>query len=273
MGILKDAADPIQIQKRPGAGRRSFVWRVSAGVSAVLASAATGTSGPRLNEDLGLEGSIDGLASRLALLEDELAIRRLHEAFEICLDSGLYEDVVDLFTADGEVAFNGGVFAGRATGVRRLYVDRLGPSLAGRRMEAPPGLQPSGKRQPAVVKVATDRKSAEASFPCSIQVAAPICPDSQLARMARLHGDGALRWWEGGTYAASYAKDATEGVWQIRRLEYRVVSRARVSRAKPMSVPPFSKVFPEDPAGPDWLLSQAMPSAGGPGCGGHAQGG
>jgi hypothetical protein len=201
--------------------------------------------------------SVDQLTRRLALLEDELAIRRLHEAFEICLDGGMYEDVVDLFTEDAEVAFNGGVFEGRARGVRRLYVDRLGPRLAGRRMEVPPGFQASGTRQAGVVTVATDRKSADARFPYSIQVGAPMAPDSQLARMARLHGEGILRWWEGGTYGASYARDASDGRWRMRRLEYRAQSRADRSGVRSMSVPLFSKVFPEDPVGPERLLSQA----------------
>jgi hypothetical protein len=190
----------------------------------------------------------------LAILEDEVAIRRLHETFEARLDSGMYEDVVNLFTEDGEVVFNGGVFEGRARGVRRLYVDRFRPGLAGKRIEVPPGFQSGGKRPPAVVRVATDRRSADARFPCSIQVGAPIVPDSPLARMVRLHGERILRWWEGGTYEASYARDPRDGGWRMARLEYKVLSRADRSRARPISVPLFSRTFPEDPAGPDRLL-------------------
>jgi hypothetical protein len=257
MGIVRRAADPIDVQKHPSAGRRSFVWRVGAGMSGVLAFAVPGTSGPRVDQDSRSRGTFDELSRRLALLEDELAIRRLHETLEVCLDSGLYRDVVDLFTEDGVVAFNGGVFEGRAGGVRRLYVDRFRPSLAGRRMEVPARFPSGGKPQPAVVTVAADRKSAEARFPYSIQLGAPIVPDSQLARMARLHGERILRWWEGGTYEASYAKDASDGGWRIQRLEYRVLSRAQRSGVRPISVPLFSKMFPEDPAGPDRLLSQA----------------
>jgi carotenoid cleavage dioxygenase len=207
---------------------------------------------------------VDQPSRRLGLLEDELAIRRLHETYEICLDSGFYEDVVDLFTEDGEVAFNGGVFDGRGRGVRRLYVDRFRSVRAGKRIEVPPGSELDARQQPAVVTVATDRKSAQARFAYSIQVGAPIVSDSQLARMARLHGEGILRWWEGGTYVASYAKDVSDGGWRMRRLEFQVQSRAAHGRgrsgATPIPVPVFSKAFPEDPAGPDRLVSQAETS-------------
>lgn len=254
MGILRTAADRIDVQERPSTGRRSFVWRVGAGMSAVLASAVPGTSGRRVDRGSRSRSSGDRLTSRLAILEDEVAIRRLHETFEARLDSGMYEDVVNLFTEDGEVVFNGGVFEGRARGVRRLYVDRFRPGLAGKRIEVPPGFQSGGNPQATVVRVATDRSSADARFPCSIQVGAPIVPDSPLARMARLHGERILRWWEGGTYEASYARDPRDGGWRIERLEYKVLSRADRSRGKPMSIPLFSRAFPEDPAGPDRLL-------------------
>jgi hypothetical protein len=48
------------------------------------------------------------------------------------------------------------------------------------------------------------------------------------------------------------------GNWKIKRLEYRVLSKAYYrpgrSYARQISVPPFSKVYPEDPAGPDRLI-------------------
>jgi hypothetical protein len=243
MGILRTASDPNDVQEQASTGRRSFVWRVGAGMSAVLASAFPSLAGRRVD--------------RLTLLEDELAIRRLHETFEACLDNGLYEDVLGLFAEDGEVVLHGGVFQGRARGIRRLYVERFGPSGSGRRIDVPPGLQLSEKGQSAVVTVAADGRSADARFPCSIEVGAPIVPDSHLARMARLHGERILRWWEGGTYEVSYAKDARDGSWRIERLEYRVLSRADRSRARRVSVPLFSRAFPEDLAGPDRLFSRA----------------
>ena len=75
--------------------------------------------------------------------------------------------------------------------------------------------------------------------------------------MARLHGEGIMKWWEGGIYEVSYLKDMKDGGWKIKRLEYRVLSKADYrpgkSCARPISVPLFSKVYPADPAGPDSL--------------------
>ncbi len=76
--------------------------------------------------------------------------------------------------------------------------------------------------------------------------------------MARLQGEGIMKWWEGGTYEVSYVKDIKSGNWKINKLEYSVMAkadyRAGKSSARPVSVPCFSKVYPEDPAGPDKLV-------------------
>ena len=105
--------------------------------------------------------------------------------------------------------------------------------------------------------MAADRKTASASFSYSIQVGAPIVSDSQLVQMARLHGEGIRKWWEGGTYEISYVKDSRDSAWKIKRLEYRVLSKADYRpgkpHARPISIPHFSEVYPEDPAGPDIL--------------------
>jgi len=247
-------ADPGGGPGQPSSGRRSFVWRLGAGLSAVVASAVPGLASRRTGPAV---GSGSGVDDRQGVLEDELAVRRLHERYEMLLDDGRYEDVVELFAEDAEVVFNGGVFEGRGRGVRRLYLDRFRPALAGKRMEVPPGLESEVERMPAAVTVAADRQSAEARFAYSIQVGAPMAADTQLARMARLHGEGIRRWWEGGRYEASYAKDPTDGGWRIQRLEYQVRSRADYrrggSRARPIEVSAFSRVFPGDPAGPDRL--------------------
>lgn len=238
-------------------GRRSFVGGLGAGLSAVLASAVPGLASRR--KGVGSGGGADRPADRSGILEDEIAIRRLQETYEILLDNGRYESVVELFAADAEVVFNGGVFEARTGGVRRLYLDCFQPASTGRRIEVPPGLESEMERQPAVVTVAADRQSADARFAYSIQVGVPMVPDSQLTRMARLHGEGIRRWWEGGHYEASYVRDPGDGGWRIGRLAYQVVSRADYRRggscARPISVPAFSKSFPEDPGGPDRLVA------------------
>ena len=191
-------------------GRRSFFWKLGAGVSAVLAS----TTG------LARAERVDG-----GNADEELAVRKLHQAYEQAMDKGLYDEVVGMFTADAEVVFNGEVFRHRSQGLSRLYGERFRAGKIGKRMEQAPGFEVAAERQQERVEVSSDRLSATAEFPYSIQVGAPVETESSLASMARLHGEGVRTWWEGGIYDVSYAKVA-DGEWKIRRLEYKTLSRA-----------------------------------------------
>ena len=107
--------------------------------------------------------------------------------------------------------------------------------------------------------MAADRLSAMAQFPYCMQVGTPILSDSLLVKMARLHGGGVWKWCESGTGEACYVKDTGHGSWKIRRLEYRVLSRTNYrpgkSCADPVSVAPFVAIYPEDPTGPDRLIT------------------
>lgn len=257
MNLLKITPKPGDIPDQPNTKRRSFMWKIGAAIPALMASAIPGRPESGTHQDPGLKSRIDLLSGRLGILEDENAIRRLHQNYEELLNNGKYAEVAELFTDDGEVVFNGGIFKGKFAGVRRLYCKRFQPGLTGRRIEPAPGFQPEPGQQQGIVNVAADRKSAGARFSYSIQVGTPIISDSQLVKMARLHGEGIRKWWEGGTYEISYVKDMRNGVWKIRRLEYRVHSKADYRpgklHARPIAVPLFSKVFPEAPAGPDRL--------------------
>ena len=161
-----------------------------------------------------------------------------------------------MFADEAEVIFNGGVFAGKDKGVRRLYCDHFSEGWTGKKIEPAPGFELDPAQFQDVVEVAPDRKSAKARFPYSIQVGTPIISDSQLIQMARLQGQGILRWWEGGVYEASYVKEGNE--WKIGRLEFRVMSKANYTPgrayANPIDVAAFAKSYPENPTGPDRLL-------------------
>jgi hypothetical protein len=261
MKILKSITRQGDGQDRPDSRRRSFMWKIGAAIPAMLAAAVPGKSVPGTDQGADLKNQIDRLSDRLGILEDENAIRGLHQTYERLLNSCRYEEVRSLFTEDGEVIFNGGIFRGKSGGVHRLYADKFKMGLTGRKIEPAPGFPTDTELQQDSVKVATDRKSARARFSYSIQVGTPIVPESQLVKMARLHGEGIMKWWEGGTYEVSYVKDTGDGCWKIRKLEYRVLSSADYrpgkSHAEPISVPLFSKVYPEDPAGPDLLTKRA----------------
>ncbi len=262
MDTPKAMSNANNIPKQPDTGRRSFMWKIGAAVSAVLATAVPGMSKLRINREEGLKARVDQLSNKLGIIEDENAIRRLHQTYENLLNNGRYKEVVNLFTEDGEAVFNGGVFEGKKRGLSRLYQDFFRQGFTGKKIEPAPGFQLKTGQQQDIVEVATDRGSARARFTYSMQVGAPIISDSQLVKMARLHGEGIVKWWEGGIYEISYVKDAKHGDWKIKRLEHRVLSKAYyrpgVSYARPISVPLFSKAYPEDPAGPDGLITTAQ---------------
>jgi len=256
MVIAKSKTKPADGPKQPHSGRRSFLRRTGAAVSAVLATAVAGSSKSAPRADSDLKSEVEALSNRIGRLEDADAIRALHRVYETCLDKGRYEDVVCAFTRDAEVVFNGGIFVGRDKGVRRLFCDNFSRGFTGKRSEPAPGFDPDPAQIREIVDVSPDRASARARFPYSMQVGTPLVSDLPLLDMARLQGQGVLQWWEGGVQEVLYVKES--GEWKIRRLEYRVLSRADYrpgrSYAKPISVPQFSEVYPRDPAGPDRIV-------------------
>src|SRR5262245_1015646 len=231
--------------------RRSFIWKFGAGASAALASTA-GMSMAKAEAD-----TTDNPALRAALLEEEKALRKFHQAFEQAMDKGLHEEVIGMFSDDADVVFNGGVFKSRTHGVSRLYRDRFPAGRTGRRMEPAPGFELATDQQRDSVEVSPDLTSAKAVFPYSIQVGMPFETETSLAAMARLHGEGVRTWWEGGVYRVNYRKDVA-GHWKISRLEYDTLSRADYrsgkSYAQPISVSRFATRFPADQQGPDDLV-------------------
>ena len=235
---------------KPHNGRRSFIWKAGAALSAGLAATVPGMA--KTNDQ---QSKVDQLARQVTRLQDENAIRELHRTYEDLLDSGNYSEIAGLFTDNAEVIFNGGIYKGNS-GVNRLYRGHFGAGMTGKRMQPVTGVQIDAEQQQDVIELAEDGKSAKARFPYSIRAGAPLDDDSVLVQMARLHGEGIKQWREAGVYNITYAKDPRDGSWKIARLEHRVLARAEGSTlAKPVTVAPFSKVYPEEPAGPDKLVT------------------
>jgi hypothetical protein len=241
---------------KPIAGRRSFMWKAGAALSAAMASAIPGMSNHRSNQGDGLNAEANRLSNRLGILEDENTIRTLHQTYETLLDGGKYEEVADLFAEDAEVVFNGGAFKGRKDGVSRLYGECFRSGLTGKKIGPAPNFEVDSEQRQESIKVSADRLSASGQFPYSMQVGAPMTGDSSLVGMARLQGEGIVKWWEGGTCEVSYVK--VDSAWKIKRLEYRVTSKADYkpgrAYANRIDVPAFSNVFPVNPTGPDRLV-------------------
>src|SRR6476659_1105846 len=150
--------------------RRSFIWKMGAGATAALAPIAGMAAGMAKGE----AGTTDNPALRAALLEEEKALRKIHQAFEQAMDKRLHEEVIGMFSEDAEVVFNGGVFKNRSHGVSRLYRDRFPAGKTGRRMEPAPGFELTADQQRESVEVSPDLRSAKAVFPYSIQVGMPF---------------------------------------------------------------------------------------------------
>jgi len=250
MAKIKPISESVDLPKSNN-GRRSFIRKTGAALSAVVASAAVNFSKPAANPAGGLNDQIGRLFNRVRNLEDADRVRRLHQAYEYRLDGGMYEDVVAMFADTAEVAYNGGLYRGKE-GIGRLYCSQFAPGLTGKKIEPAPGFEP----EPDIVEVAGDRRTATGHFPYSIQVGTPMAGDSSLVIMARLQGQGILQWWEGGVCEVSYVKKGD--AWKIKRLEYRAMSQADYKPgrpyARPISVPHFSVAYPENPGGPDKLI-------------------
>ena len=250
-------SNTVSSLKQADTGRRSFMWKFGAGMSAVLAAAVPAFSKPVKSNDEKLKDNVDRLSRRIATLENEKSIRKLHRRFEDLIDKGMYSEVIDLFSDDAEVIYNGGVFSGKS-GIKRLFCVLFSSGMTGKRIDSAPGFQLNSDQQQDALEISPDMKSAKAGFTYSIQAGIPIDSDSTLVKMARIQGEGIMKWWEGGVYELSYLKNSKDGCWKIKGLEYRDLSRADYKPgkacAKPISVPKFSNVYPDDPSGPDRLV-------------------
>jgi hypothetical protein len=228
-------------------GRRSFIWKLGAGISTGLAA----TAGMAKAET---KVSTDNSALRAALLEEEKTLRKLHQSFEHAMDKAQYDDIIGMFAEDAEVVFNGQRFNQRSQEVTQLYRNHFASQKIGKSMEQAPGFELTADQQQDNVQVAPDRLSANAQFPYSIQVGSPIESQTSLAAMARLYGEGVQTWWEGGVYKIAYRKDIA-GQWKISKLEYNTLSRAdyRVGRsyARAMSAEQVSTRVSTDEKGTD----------------------
>jgi hypothetical protein len=215
-------------QKAPESktGRRAFLRGASVVIPAALAPAAAGAS----------YGDARQGSEKLGLLEDAAAIRKLHRDYAAHLAGRASEDLVGLFTGDGEALVNGRRFTG-AEGLRRLCGGQSGPSGAEavqlRLLQDP--AQP-----PESLTVSPDGQSATAQFRCMVETATPLVGDASLLEMARLQGQHSHTWWEDGVYALDCVKAGES--WRIRRLTYNRAGRrdgaeATVARFPAPAVP------------------------------------
>jgi hypothetical protein len=196
-----------------------------------------------------LEEKLEKLTAQVGILEDQQEVRKLQHKYGYYLDQCLYEEVVNLFSDEGEVWFMGGKYKGKA-GVRRLYIDRFQKKFTNGHNGPIYGFLLDHPQLQDIVTVAPDGKTAKGRFRSVMQ--------------AGLHesAEGETRqWWEGGIYENEYVKE--DRVWKYKRLDYRGLWHADFETGWAHTPPnkyPFASVqFPEDPIGPDELISDPKP--------------
>jgi len=143
------------MSKHTVSNRRSFL-KGGALVAAPLAAAAAPA----------VASALDLRDARLARLEDEAAIRELHQAWLR--------------------RFNAGERAGLDGAVRSLAADYGG--------------------EPDMVELSADRRSAEARYGLSVELHSALPEDNTLAQMAHAQGCGHVSWTERRVLRASYMK-------------------------------------------------------------------
>jgi SnoaL-like domain len=195
-----------------------------------------------------LSRQVEMLANEVGRLNDAQAVRKLQHAYGYYLDKCLYDEVVDLFAADGEVHFMGGVFKGKP-GLRRLYCDRFRKSFTGGHNGPVYGFLLDHLQLQDIVDVAPDRNTARARFRCLMQAGSHETKKDAPAHLPS-------QWWEGGIYENDYVRD--NGVWKIKVCNYNVVYHGIFDKGwahTPVQfVQFFTETFPKNPVGPDALV-------------------
>jgi hypothetical protein len=132
----------------------------------------------------------DGLKARLARLENEAAVRELHQTWLRRINTGAVDAATQLFADPERAAFD--------EAVRGIAADHAG--------------------QTDVIEVAAGGKSAAGRFHCTVEIETALTQDCTLARMAHAQGDGFVRRTERRVLNVEYVKAG--GAWAITKVEF-----------------------------------------------------
>jgi len=186
--------------------------------------------GPRLARLADRVASIDAQASRI---DDYNQIRNLQQIYGYYYDEALWDQVVDLFTADATLEVGGhGVHVGRDS-IRRYFLGLTGGRVGLREGE----LTIQGQLSP-VITLAADGATAQARWRVLIQDA--------------VHGKEAN--WGTGVYENQYVKE--QGVWKISRLHLFVRFYAPYEQGWTRATPALNARYGRSTAKPDRASSQ-----------------
>jgi hypothetical protein len=144
-----------------------------------------------------LQQRIDRLETVVQDAEGVRAIKRLHYSYAHYLESGMWNDLADLFTDSASGQFPTGTVNGKAS-LRKYFMDQAGrtsPGLAEGQLNVHLMLQP-------IVTLGADGKTAKAAW-------------HEMAMVGRF---GKSASWSGGIYENDYALE--NGVWKISRIYF-----------------------------------------------------
>jgi hypothetical protein len=142
----------------------------------------------------------DGLKARVARLEDEAAIRSLHQTWVRKVNSidarnaTAGETAIELHGSQSR-AFDQSDQGDQA--VRSIAADHAG--------------------EPDAIDIAADGRTAAGRFPCVVEIESEIAQDCTLAEMAHAQGSGFVRRTERRILRVEYVKDS--GAWAVAKIE------------------------------------------------------
>jgi carotenoid cleavage dioxygenase len=200
-----------------------------------------------------LAAQVAQMRHELDMLKDVAAIRTLQHTYGYLMEKGLYQEIVDLFADDAEMTFFGGVFRGKES-IKRVYLNRIRTNFTKGRNGPVRGLLCDVLQMQDVITVSEDRRTAKARFRALLMGGthagvpdAPKLPYQQ--------------WWEAGVYENDYVRE--DGVWKYKALGYQLTWMAEFDKgwahAPDMGRYRQTKLYPEDPNGPDAIAETQYP--------------
>jgi hypothetical protein len=197
-----------------------------------------------------VESRLAALEKKVTELEDINAIRRLQMAYGYYIDYNRPEETAALFAKDGCVVFLSGEYVGYE-GVMRLYGTWF-QNLFTKGMRGPiHGFLLDHFQLQDVVTINPDGVTAHGRFR---GILAGGWHDEALATKPN---EVPQQFWESGIYENDYVKE--DGVWKIKRLNYMMQWQADYETGwahTTAHLQPAMATYPENPIGPDRILSE-----------------
>ena len=167
------------MSRDPNSTRRSFLKNGALLAAPLAAAAPSAVLGD------------NGLKARLARLEDEAAIRDLHQSWLRGINTG--KDAAKLPIASPQGALS--------HAVRTIAADHAG--------------------KPDAIEIAANGQSATGRYHYAVELQSNIPQDCTLGQMAHAQGNGFVRWTERRVLHVDSVK--TSGAWTIAKVEFAVV--------------------------------------------------